>query len=238
MHSLLANLAQEPSRPPRVLAVDVARGSARTVSRTRSPHRSRGILLLPGVQTPALGTAWAMRDVTHWVQTAWLLIVAIAVTAIWSAADRRRTEYVTLHAWFRLFVRFALVSQMFYYGMAKGAVAVHAALARHAAPADRVHVAVRSALARPSPTWADVSQRRLLRPDAPGEGLQVAHRGAALAAHHADRTTTSAPVRATPSTWSLVFRISGRPPCPFLTSRTPDAHAIVAACACSSLARV
>jgi hypothetical protein len=75
-----------------------------------------GILLLPGVQTPALGTAWPMRDVTlwlaehvfgatpplvytgnsgdtvfHWVQTAWLLIVAIAVTAIWSAADRRRT---------------------------------------------------------------------------------------------------------------------------------------------------
>jgi hypothetical protein len=35
MHSLLANLAQAPSRPPRVLAVDVARGSARTVSRTR-----------------------------------------------------------------------------------------------------------------------------------------------------------------------------------------------------------
>jgi hypothetical protein len=31
-----------------------------------------------------------------------------------------------------------------------------------------------------------------------------------------------------------VFRISGRPPCPFFTSRTNDAHAIVAACASSS----
>jgi hypothetical protein len=31
MHSVLANLAQEPSRPPCVLAVAVARGSARTV---------------------------------------------------------------------------------------------------------------------------------------------------------------------------------------------------------------
>jgi uncharacterized membrane protein YphA (DoxX/SURF4 family) len=103
-----------------------------------------GVLLVPGVQTPALGMAWPMRDVTlwlaehvfgatpplvytgnsgdtvfHWVQTAWLLIVAIAVTAIWSAVGRRRTEYVTLHAWFRLFVRLALLSQMFYYGMAK-----------------------------------------------------------------------------------------------------------------------
>jgi len=47
--------------------------------------------------------------------------------------------------------------------------------------------------------------------------------------------TTSAPIRATPSTWSLVFRIEGRPPCPFLTSRTPDAHAIVAACASTPL---
>jgi hypothetical protein len=32
-----------------------------------------------------------------------------------------------------------------------------------------------------------------------------------------------------------MFRMSGRPPRPFLTSRTPDAHAIVAACASSSL---
>jgi len=139
-----------------------------------------GILLLPGVQTPALGTAWPMRDVTlwlaehvfgatpplvytgnsgdtvfHWVQTAWLLIVAIAVTAIWSAADRRRTEYVTLHAWFRLFVRFALVSQMFYYGMAKGAVAVPAALAAHHAdrPARRRPLRPRSARHRVHGAW-------------------------------------------------------------------------------------
>jgi uncharacterized membrane protein YphA (DoxX/SURF4 family) len=103
-----------------------------------------GVFLLPGVQTPALGTAWPMREITlwlaehvfgatpplvytgnsgdtvfHWVQTAWLLIVALAGTALWTAADRSRAEYVTLHKWFRLFVRFALAAQMFYYGMAK-----------------------------------------------------------------------------------------------------------------------
>jgi uncharacterized membrane protein YphA (DoxX/SURF4 family) len=103
-----------------------------------------GVFLLPGVQTPALGTAWPMREITlwlaehvfgatpplvytgnsgdtvfHWVQTAWLLIVAMAGTALWTAADRSRAEYVTLHKWFRLFVRFALAAQMFYYGMAK-----------------------------------------------------------------------------------------------------------------------
>ena len=102
-----------------------------------------GVLLIPGVQTPALGTTWPMRDVTlwiaehafgatpplvytgnsgdtlfHWVQTAWLLVLAALITAAWSVADRR-TSYVALRKWFRLIVRFALAAQMFYYGMAK-----------------------------------------------------------------------------------------------------------------------
>ena len=37
----------------------------------------------------------------------------------WSDLDRQRTQYVTLHKWFRLFIRFALAAQMFDYGMAK-----------------------------------------------------------------------------------------------------------------------
>ena len=103
-----------------------------------------GVLLIPGIQVPALGTTWPMRDITlwiaehvfgatppllytgnsgdtlfHWVQTTWLLVCAVAVTAAWTVLDRRRTNYPTLRPWFRLLVRFALAAQMFYYGMAK-----------------------------------------------------------------------------------------------------------------------
>ena len=102
-----------------------------------------GVFLYPGF-VPALGTRWPLRDITlwaaehifgatppivytgnsgdtlfHWVQTAWLLAFATAGTAAWSGLDRRRPNYVTLHKWFRLYLRFALAAQMFYYGMAK-----------------------------------------------------------------------------------------------------------------------
>lgn len=102
-----------------------------------------GVFLYPGL-VPALGTRWPLRDVTswvaehvfggtppfvyagtsgdtffHWVQTALLLTVAAAGTAIWSALDRRPAAHARLHAWVRLYLRFALASQMFYYGMAK-----------------------------------------------------------------------------------------------------------------------
>lgn len=103
-----------------------------------------GVLLFPGIQFPALGTIWPMRDVTlwlaeqvfgaapplvysgnsgdtvfHWVQTAWLLAAAAIVTAVWTVGDRRRAGHPALAAWFRLLVRLGLAAQMFYYGMAK-----------------------------------------------------------------------------------------------------------------------
>jgi uncharacterized membrane protein YphA (DoxX/SURF4 family) len=103
-----------------------------------------GVLLLPGFQLPALGNVWPMRDITlwiaehvvgltpplrytgnsgdtafHWIQTAWLLLFAIAVTAIWSAIERDERGDATLRKWFRVFLRFALAAQMFYYGTAK-----------------------------------------------------------------------------------------------------------------------
>ena len=102
-----------------------------------------GVLLLPGFQLPALGTVWPMRDITlalaqrvfgltppllytgnsgdtafHWIQNAWLLVVAVAAASIWAALDRQR-DHTALRAWFRVFLRFALAAQMFYYGMAK-----------------------------------------------------------------------------------------------------------------------
>lgn len=54
-----------------------------------------------------------------WVQAACLLALAIAVTAVWSIVDRRRASYVSLHKWFRLFLRFALGATMLTYGAVK-----------------------------------------------------------------------------------------------------------------------
>ena len=91
-----------------------------------------------------LGRLWPMRELTlwtgrqvfgitsgldeissageplfFWVQAAAILAAAVAGTAIWTALDRRRQNYTTLHAWFRLFVRFALAAALFEYGMTK-----------------------------------------------------------------------------------------------------------------------
>jgi len=54
-----------------------------------------------------------------WVLLFCLLVFSVIVTAIWSAVDRQRGEYISLHKWFRLFIRFCLVGQMFGYGVAK-----------------------------------------------------------------------------------------------------------------------
>jgi uncharacterized membrane protein YphA (DoxX/SURF4 family) len=54
-----------------------------------------------------------------WVLSVCLLVTAVLATGIWSLLDRRRRNYVGLHNWFRLFVRFALAGQMINYGMAK-----------------------------------------------------------------------------------------------------------------------
>lgn len=54
-----------------------------------------------------------------WVQVVCFLTIAAIATLIWSVLDRERENYVTLHKWFRLFVRFALAGQMLSYGFAK-----------------------------------------------------------------------------------------------------------------------
>ena len=102
-----------------------------------------GLFLLPGYQIPLLGPRWPMGAINawtaqhvfgveavfergnsgdtlfYWVQTFWTMTAALIATAIWTIVDRRRVEYVTLHKWFRLVIRFALASQMFFFGMAK-----------------------------------------------------------------------------------------------------------------------
>lgn len=103
-----------------------------------------GVLLTPWFSFPALGNVWPMREITHWlaehavglrpplvfngnsgdtafhwIQNAWLLVLAVLITATWLTWQPRRDREQTWHAWFRLFIRFALAAQMFYYGMAK-----------------------------------------------------------------------------------------------------------------------
>lgn len=101
-----------------------------------------GLLQMPGHFFPALGPLWPMADITRftsqlvfgvdapfergnsadtlfwWAQTVWMLAFAIVATGVWTLFSRRR-EYVTLHKWFFVAIRFALAAQMFYYGMAK-----------------------------------------------------------------------------------------------------------------------
>ncbi len=100
---------------------------------------------IPNVDIPDPATLWPMRQIvfwtarhvfriTHplvytdsgsgdktfdWVLTFCLLVFAALVTGVWSALDRKRESYVTLHKWFRVFIRFALASQMFVYGLTK-----------------------------------------------------------------------------------------------------------------------
>jgi hypothetical protein len=103
-----------------------------------------GVLLTPWFSFPALGTVWPMRDITqwlaehvfglrtplvfsgnsgdtafHWILNGVLLVLALVVTAVWSALQPSRRRDHVVHGWFRVFIRFALAAQMFYYGMAK-----------------------------------------------------------------------------------------------------------------------
>jgi len=61
----------------------------------------------------------SVDDRFGWVMTFCLLVIAIAATVVWSLLDRSRENYVGLHKWFRLFVRFGLAGQMILYGFAK-----------------------------------------------------------------------------------------------------------------------
>src|SRR5215469_9441684 len=72
-----------------------------------------------GIEGPPAYAANSAETVFFWVQTFWVLLLAITGTIAWSALDRRRENYLTLHKWFRLFVRFALAASMFEYGMTK-----------------------------------------------------------------------------------------------------------------------
>ena len=104
-----------------------------------------GLFVIPKLNIPELSAFWPLRHITFWtaahvfrikhdlVYTGsgsgdktfdWmlafcLLVIAAAITCVWSILDRRRENYVTFHKWFRLALRFMLASEMFLYGLAK-----------------------------------------------------------------------------------------------------------------------
>src|SRR5580704_12418876 len=54
-----------------------------------------------------------------WVLAFCLLVFAALAAGVWSVLDRKRENYVTLHKWFRLFIRFVLASELLSYGIDK-----------------------------------------------------------------------------------------------------------------------
>jgi hypothetical protein len=54
-----------------------------------------------------------------WIHAFLLLVFSAAATIVWSIVDRRRANYVTLHKWFQVFMRFAAGTTMVGYGMVK-----------------------------------------------------------------------------------------------------------------------
>ncbi len=104
-----------------------------------------GLFPIPNVDIPDPGTLWPMRPIIFWtaahifrvtqplvyngsgsgdktfdyVESFCLVIIAAIAAAIWSTLDRKRAHYIALHKWFRLFIRFALASEMILYGMDK-----------------------------------------------------------------------------------------------------------------------
>jgi uncharacterized membrane protein YphA (DoxX/SURF4 family) len=73
-------------------------------------HLSHDITVLPNGSGD---TTW------NYVQVFCMLLLAVAVTVVWSIADRNRADYRKLFQWLRLLVRFTLASILFTYGFDK-----------------------------------------------------------------------------------------------------------------------
>jgi uncharacterized membrane protein YphA (DoxX/SURF4 family) len=89
---------------------------------------------LPPVRQIVLWTAVHVFEIKHslvytdtgsgdrtfdWVLVFCLLVCATLATGVWSVLDRKRKNYDALYSCFRLFIRFALASELLLYGMDK-----------------------------------------------------------------------------------------------------------------------
>lgn len=54
-----------------------------------------------------------------WMQLAMIITLALVATMAWSILDRRRANYVRLHQWLHVYLRFAVGTVMIEYGLAK-----------------------------------------------------------------------------------------------------------------------
>ena len=81
--------------------------------------------LVPWAGKHLLGLSIRIRtsgsgDTTYnYVQLLCFLIIAVAVTVVWTALDRKRTEYTRLYEGLRTYIRFALAAAMLLYGAYK-----------------------------------------------------------------------------------------------------------------------
>jgi hypothetical protein len=73
-----------------------------------------GLASAPSFQVTGSGD-----KMVDYLQAFCLLTLAVGGTAIWPLVDRRRPDYRTLNAWFRVFLRCALGATMIGYGMVK-----------------------------------------------------------------------------------------------------------------------
>ncbi|MFI6999212.1 DoxX family protein [Nocardia sp. NPDC050175] len=73
-----------------------------------------------GISEPLIHVETASSDRTaDWILLFCLLVIGATGTLMWSILDRRRANYSTLLAWFRVFLRFNLTGQLLLYGVAK-----------------------------------------------------------------------------------------------------------------------
>lgn len=68
---------------------------------------------------PILAPTGSGDTLYDWTQALALIFIATIFIVLWSLLDKRRHNYVRLHKWFRLFLRFALGTTMLGYGFAK-----------------------------------------------------------------------------------------------------------------------
>ncbi len=89
------------------------------------PYQDLWDWLVPRAGKHLLGLNVTVRhggsgDTTYnYVQLLCFLIIAVAVTVVWTALDRRRTEHTRLYEGLRTYIRFALAAAMLLYGAYK-----------------------------------------------------------------------------------------------------------------------
>jgi uncharacterized membrane protein YphA (DoxX/SURF4 family) len=75
--------------------------------------------ILHTVNAPAYADTGSGDKTFDWVLVFCLLAITVLATAVWSVLDRKRDNYIVLHKWFQLAIRFFLAAQMLSYGLAK-----------------------------------------------------------------------------------------------------------------------